>query len=285
MHHGVTVGIATKDRPEILKNCLKSIIKQSFLPDEIIIVDDGNLTENEQKELQKTINSSSRFIYIKKSKPSLSASRNLIANKSNNEIVLMLDDDTVLENDYIEKIVDVFKKDLNGKIGAVGGIIVNIRRNCLAERLLRRLFLLSTHRPFDITSTLFEERSFNPEVECEVKWLPGGITAYRKNLLTEYPLEESKEGRHGLMDLKLSLRANKEYKFVITPNAKIYHYPPPKGRESLVNIGMKHAYNRCMIYSKYGRKGFNRILFIWSLGGYITGFDLHGEICYSQREY
>lgn len=39
----ISICIPTKDRPEELKRCIKSILEQTVLPSEIVIIDDGNL--------------------------------------------------------------------------------------------------------------------------------------------------------------------------------------------------------------------------------------------------
>ena len=43
MDDKLTIIIPTKNREKDLLNCVWSIIEQSFQPDELIIVDDGNL--------------------------------------------------------------------------------------------------------------------------------------------------------------------------------------------------------------------------------------------------
>jgi GT2 family glycosyltransferase len=275
--HSVTVGIPTKDRFDELKKCLQSTLIQTLLPIEIIIVDDGNLTREQQNNLGSIIEPAIKFVYVKKDKPSLAASKNLIAKLSKGDLVLTLDDDTIMSNDYIENLVSVFLKDSNGRIAAVGGIIANKRHRSIFEKIWRKIFLLNNSIPCSLTDTMFETRSFKTKNECKVKWLPGGITMFRRGVLNKYPFEEFQGGRNCLEDLEIALKITKEYDYVVTPSARIYHYPSKKGRESLKITGFKHAYNRCVLFKKYGRKGFNRILFAWSFLGYILGLTISGK--------
>ena len=41
----VTIVIPTKNRPEEVINCLKSVLAQSILPQEIVIVDGGGINQ------------------------------------------------------------------------------------------------------------------------------------------------------------------------------------------------------------------------------------------------
>jgi len=276
-NHSITVGIPTKDRFEDLEKCLLSLVRQTLLPIEVIIVDDGNLTREQQNILGSMIEPAIKFVYVKKNKPSLSASKNLIAKLSKGDLVLILDDDTIMSNDYIENLASVFLKDFNCRIAAVGGIIANKRHRSIFEKIWGKIFLLDNGIPGSITNTMFETRSFETKNECKVKWLTGAITMFRREVLNKYPFEEFQGGRNCLEDLEIALRIMKEYDYVVTPSARIYHYHSKKGRESLKITGFKHAYNRCVIFKKYGRKGFNKMLFAWSFLGYILGLTVSGK--------
>ena len=64
----VAVIIATMNREKELKRCIDSIKTQTILPKEIIIVDDGNLNQENIKEM---IRDEIRYKYYKKDEPSV----------------------------------------------------------------------------------------------------------------------------------------------------------------------------------------------------------------------
>ncbi len=266
----VTVGIPTKERPEELAKCIHSVVTQTLLPIEIIIVDDGNLSLEEQEHFSKMADPTIRFNYIKKDKASLSASKNLIAKLAKGNLVLIIDDDVVLESDYIKNTVAVFLKDSNCKIAAVGGVCINQKCRPLFKKVWTRMFLLDSPVPGGITATMFESSSFNAQNECKVKWLPGFNTVFRRDILRNYLFEEFQGGRNALEDIELAIRITIDYCYVVTPEARVYHFRVPSGEAKVIN-GFKHAYNRCFLFAKYGRKGFNKILFVWSFLGLILG--------------
>ena len=45
MKFSVLISVYYKEKPEFLRGSLKSIIKQTLLPDEIVLVEDGQLTQ------------------------------------------------------------------------------------------------------------------------------------------------------------------------------------------------------------------------------------------------
>lgn len=273
----VTVGIPTKDRYEDLTKCLKSVMCQALLPIEVIIVDDGNLTFEQQDYLRTLCEPNILFKYIKKNKPSTSASRNLIARLAEGDFVFLTDDDIVLDPDYIKNIVNFFSKDSNDIIAAVGGVCINQRQQTFIEKIWKKIFILDSGIPCDITATMFESRSYNTHIEKRVKWLPGYTAIFRRDILRKYPFEEFSGGRNVHEEMELGLRLGENYEIWLIPEAKIYHYPSRQGREQIESVGFKHAYNRCVIFNKYAKKGFNRILFAWSFFGYILGLILKGR--------
>ena len=117
-----SVIIPTYNRPQDLTNCMQSILSQSVKPDEIIVVDDGDLPGfpllNECK------GAGIRCIFhkknIKKNIRGPAASRNAGVKLSFGEIIFFLDDDVKLFPDYIEKILKVYELDQKSIIGGVG---------------------------------------------------------------------------------------------------------------------------------------------------------------------
>ncbi|MEX1013851.1 MAG: glycosyltransferase family A protein, partial [Candidatus Paceibacterota bacterium] len=106
-----SVVIPTYKRKEDLNICLGSILDQSLLPDEVIIIDDDSLPSdfiNKERFKNKNI----KFVYYKKDhkkeRRGLSESKNIAVNLSSNEIFFILDDDLILDNDFFEKIMKVW---------------------------------------------------------------------------------------------------------------------------------------------------------------------------------
>lgn len=98
MSAGLTVGIGTRNRPESLARCLRSLARIADLVAEVIVVDDGSDTPLEpvvRSALNDDAPPALRFIRFDANQ-GLAFGRNTIAREAKTEWVLNLDDDTVI---------------------------------------------------------------------------------------------------------------------------------------------------------------------------------------------
>jgi GT2 family glycosyltransferase len=106
----VTVGIATRDRPEALERCLASLGELAGLAAEVIVVDDGS-TPPVRGPARAGEGPPVRFIRHERSL-SVAACRNRIAAEASTPWVLNLDDDAfVLTREAVERAVRVLERD------------------------------------------------------------------------------------------------------------------------------------------------------------------------------
>ena len=89
-----SVIICTMNRFDDLIKALHSIFKQSILPDELIIVDDGNLN---QDELRSLVPGQIELKYTKKDTPGLTRSRNVGIGIASGDVLFFFDDDVLHE--------------------------------------------------------------------------------------------------------------------------------------------------------------------------------------------
>ncbi|MFC1668704.1 glycosyltransferase family 2 protein [Chlamydiota bacterium] len=271
----VSISIPTKDRPEDLKRCVQSILLQSVLPNEVIIIDDGNLTKIEYKKMIEPFTS---FTYIKKKTPSLSSSKNLIKNIAVNDLIIILDDDVVLEKEFIKSIYNIFIGDSYNTIGIVSGTVINKKKRTKFEQIYKRVFCLDLQVPGKVLPWGFQTGFDNIEGIIEVDWVSGGTTCYRKEVLEAFSFEEFFGGRSALEDVDFCLKAGKKYKICMTSAAKLFHYQSKIGREKLFITGFKQAFNRYLLFKKYCIVNCkNIVLFYWAMIGNILGMIGKGK--------
>ncbi|MBD3355129.1 glycosyltransferase [Candidatus Woesearchaeota archaeon] len=100
----VSVIITTKNEENHIKDCLKSVIKQTYPNIEIIVVD-NNSTDD-------TASIAKRFgIKVYNKGPERSAQRNYGANISSGKYILYLDADMILSPDLVKNCVEIISKD------------------------------------------------------------------------------------------------------------------------------------------------------------------------------
>jgi GalNAc5-diNAcBac-PP-undecaprenol beta-1,3-glucosyltransferase len=97
----VSVIITTHNRPDYLKESLAAVLKQTVLPKEVFVIDDGSSVSYEE-----VLNLFPReqFEYVKVAVASgANAARNLGISKSTSDIIAFLDDDDVWDESYLEQ--------------------------------------------------------------------------------------------------------------------------------------------------------------------------------------
>ncbi len=277
----ISVVIPTKDRPRVLYQCICSVLEQTVLPDEVIIVDDGNLARKFVSDIEKKVESiGSKFQYIKKGVPGLSMSRNIGASIAKNSIVLFLDDDVVLDKEYVEVLKEDWERHKAEEyLGGIGGVIKNMRKVTFMERLFHRIFLLSSPAKWDVTAVGFQVWTTEVEKKEKVFYLPGGVTSFKKDLIGRIPFRQLSPGRTPADDVEFFLKVKKEgYYFILDPRARLFHRQTPTARENNFARGEKEGYNQCVIFKDNVEKKFlNRLIFYWSSIGWILRQFLAGN--------
>ncbi|MBN2843840.1 MAG: glycosyltransferase family 2 protein [Sedimentisphaerales bacterium] len=109
----ISVIIPVYNSESTILNCLDSVINQTFLPNEIIIVDDGSI-DNSKEIILKYINNSPVIIHYhyQKNKGS-GAARNIGINLANNEWVAFIDADDIWIPSKLERQVSILNQHPN----------------------------------------------------------------------------------------------------------------------------------------------------------------------------
>ncbi|BAZ11714.1 family 2 glycosyl transferase [Calothrix sp. NIES-4071] len=121
----LTVTICTKDRPDNLARCLKSLIKlqQSDLEAkprfEILVVDNAP-SNNSTKELVAALSTVS---YVREPKPGLNFARNRAIQEANGEILAYIDDDVVVDRNWLNGLMEAWAE--NTSAGAFTGQVLS----------------------------------------------------------------------------------------------------------------------------------------------------------------
>ena len=113
----VSVVICTRDRPEHLVRCLRSLQQLSQLPDEILVVDNAP-SSDATKQLVAQIPG---IRYVLEPRPGLSAARNTGIRHCTGEIIAFTDDDLTLHTDWIARLRQSFS---DPKVMVVTGLVL-----------------------------------------------------------------------------------------------------------------------------------------------------------------
>lgn len=277
----ISVVIPTKDRGTKISVCIESILKQTFLPHEIIIVD-----SSEKKGLDSMLkrrfpitHPKIKYIY---SKVSLTAARNIGVKHSSGDLIFFFDDDVILDKDYIKEVVKVFTNDKDGKIGGVMGQITNVQRipkdwKDILNLNLSRLFHLPRQGDGKILLSGFPTSVHGKKRTMKVEFLSGCMMAYRRKVFDTFMFDEQLGKLSGycyMEDVDFSYRVSRKYSLIYTPFAKLEHYPSlgktkEQEHNSTMSIRMQEmVVNHFYLFKKNMPKHFlNMFTFVLSLLG------------------
>ena len=115
----VSIVIPSKDNPDILKNCIDSILKYTEYPNyEIVVVDNGSSDENKKKVEVLTGDSRIKYVYDKYDF-NFSKMCNIGVKESTGEYILLLNDDTeVTEAGWLTRMTGHAMLPHTGAVGA-----------------------------------------------------------------------------------------------------------------------------------------------------------------------
>ena len=129
----VTIAINNYNYADFIVECVSSVIDQTYKNIELIVVDDGS-TDNSLNLLKGNFSDCSLKIISKKNGGQLSAF-NEIKGHITGDIVFFLDADDVYKPDYIEKVVEVYKKnkDIDFVFCAVERFFIDGRKDAVKK--------------------------------------------------------------------------------------------------------------------------------------------------------
>jgi len=110
MEEKISVIICTKDRPEALNECLDSLLDNTLLPFEILIIDQSETLDSKEK--AKNLTERAPFItYIQNPQKGVSSSKNLGIKHSHGTVIAFTDDDCIVSTNWIKNAVEEFSID------------------------------------------------------------------------------------------------------------------------------------------------------------------------------
>lgn len=210
MVYPITVAVCTRNRPNKLVRCVKSILSNTYKSFELIVVDSSSsvATKNAINNIK-----DGRVKYFFRSDIGVAKSRNYAVRKSLGEIVIFTDDDCIVKTNWIEKILKDFNryKDVYGIFGAVRPYHSqrHVGIKCVSCTYFKKFRIISKplKKKISVTgnSMSFKKSIFN-KIGFFKEWLGVGSIGC------------GTEEEEFLFRMMI-----KGYNFIIDPEIKIYH--------------------------------------------------------------
>ena len=257
--------IPTLNRELELKRLLKSFDKQSVLPAEIIIVNQG----------RKMVVSNLPIKQFVVDFQSLTKARNFGVEKSTGDLICFLDDDIVLDGKYVEKIEKFFQL-YPGALG-VQGVITNFEDGHVRKvggnkivyylyNLLAKIFLLNnSNKKNKLLLSGRNQYSSRVEGVINCEWL-SGIGNYRRQVFDRFKFDESLGGYALGEDKLFSYQIFEKYpnSLFVDPAIKCEHYHAEFGRpQNKEWVEMKINYTYYLWNKLFRKRGLRSKLAYW----------------------
>lgn len=264
----ITAVIPTKNRVEDLLKSVQSILVQSRLPDELLIVDQSDDLKS-KSEVLKFLEVNEREInlkYIYNPKISgLVEAKKVAAHEATGDIICFLEDDVVLEIDYLLN-MEVYFLERPEMMGCCG-VVTNVPKLSNAYALFFHFF----HRGifFDKRVGVYGHTENHNDKMISSRYLSGGTSAFRRSVFDVIKFDISNKF-HMLEDIDFSMRAADHFgneAFFINPKARLAHYMSPINRSMNKARYQKKMREFIVFYKKHTRGVFDLFALLWLLIG------------------
>lgn len=253
MSNSFSVVIPTKNRYEDLKKCVDSILESDVLPSEIIVVDQSDSFSELNFEGYNNI------IHIKdNSVTGLCNAKNIGIKHSKCNIIFFFDDDIIVYKDFFSTILKTFEE--NKQIAGISGRQINSK----SSRFKVLVFNLFHRGPYrDIRKKFNSGFCKNDLTKTNV--LPGGVTAYRKEVFDTFSFDEVLIKYCLGEDFDFSYRASSKYDLVLQQSAKVIHNHSLSGRyDAIESYACKVAsyyyfYTKNLSWDKKNKRYYNLV--------------------------
>ncbi len=266
----ISTVIPTKNRLHDLKNAVQSVLEQTRLPNELVIIDqsDSEAPRDAVNKLVEIAIEKPELIYVlDPGIAGLIPAKQASIGRSNGDLICFLEDDVVLEPDYIAKMEVAFQQNPE-MIGSCGIVTIGAPISPLYLWLFH-LF----HRG------IFEDRRVGlhglPEkAGAELipsNYLSGGLSAYRREVFDVIPFD-TVNGLFMLEDIDFSTRAARHFgsdRFFINPNSRLAHYMSPVNRTQFGPRWERKGREYILFYKKHSDQSGALASLLWLLVGLV----------------
>jgi GT2 family glycosyltransferase len=273
---GISVIIATRDRPEMLAETLASLLACDPPAAEIIIVDGGapSAISDVVRPLTAADTPPIRHIVAE---PGLTRQRNIGLRTAAADIVLFLDDDVTLEKNALAILADAYR---DPSVVGVTGRVIGDRARRVDRGHRFRSVLPGGGREGSFTRYGYPRYIRHHERTHDVEFLSGCCMSARASLAAEIGFDENLTGLAVAEDEDFSYRLSRRGRLRYLPNLVIHHHLGPRNENSRA-LGRMVVVNRSYLFRKnfettaLARAQF-RLLVLMLLGHRFVNLDFSG---------
>lgn len=262
----LAVVICTAGRRDSLRRTIDSVLAQSIEPAELIIVDDGRLDDATLKSFEsRCVGLGIAWIYHRKDRSGLTASRNIAAVSATADVLLYLDDDVSCGPGLFAEIVSLMRDE---GIGAVSPVVIEPTLTGPGSRLFQIGYALAgwwrispRRRPAGASPQVLRD----PNRAQPLQWLSGAAMAIRRDLVLANRFDESLGGYALGEDREMGYRLAPFTWLVEARRVRAIHRRDSVGRTNAYRFGFMTARNYLYILGRTCPLGLGEyVLLVWT---------------------
>lgn len=217
----VSINILTYNSEKYIKDCLNSVLNQTYPNIEILVVDNAS-QDNSLKILEK-FKEEIKLIKNKKN-TGYTGGNNLGMKNSRGEYIILLNPDVILDKDFVKEVVKAFEKD--SKIGSVQGKIYQLNKGQKTKTIDTVGFtILKSGKILDTGQGIKDEGQYSNVKE--IFGVNGNAPTYRREALNDVKLKDDYFDEDFFCygeDIDLAWRMRwRGWKAVLANNALVWH--------------------------------------------------------------
>jgi len=229
----ITAAIPTKNRPVDLEHAVASVCAQSRRPDELLVIDQS-ADETSRERVDRVVAATGaglELIYVRDPAiAGLVAAKKAAVARARGDIICFLEDDVVLERDYLRSIEGGFTR--HPQMMGCCGVVTNLPP---LPRGYVRMFHFFHRGIFRDSRVGVHGTARGLDLPLiPSNYLSGGLSAYRREVFDAVPFDLDNDF-FMLEDIDFSTRAAQRFgeRFFINANARLEHRMSPLNRAVL----------------------------------------------------
>lgn len=244
--------IATRNRPDDLLNTVRSLVAQTVLPAELVVVDSSDETPT-RTEIEALCSSAGiKLDYHHPAPRGLTVQRNVGIDRSTGDPVFFVDDDVWLDPDCHDEVLKEYEK-WGPELGGVRATPKRPARPSRGTRVYRRVFGIGGWWPEasgKVRPGFYAEGVSDSAGVRKLEYFNGWFMSYRREVFEHERFDEALAGYGYKEDIDFSYRVSRRYTLVQTPKARCDHLKSGASRMSSHQLQRMNLANQFYLHRK-----------------------------------
>lgn len=249
----VSIIIPTKDRVEILRNCVEGLLENTEYPNfEIIIIDNNSQYEATHNYYRTIENNSNLKIIYNHESFNYSRLNNLAVQESNGSLLLFLNNDiAIIEKEWLDVMVTLIQKE---NVGIVGNKLLYSNEHIQHAGVTLGIYEVAAHSFRHLQKDDVGYFGF-PVLERNVSAVTGACLLTKREVFEKVEGFDEENLRVSYNDVDYCLKVRKlGMQILYTPYSKLYHLESiSRGDDNTSEKKQKNYEERHFMIEKYGK--------------------------------